>query len=359
MRPVPIRAVPRLESLEAVPWRSAAFRAAIDRARRFAPVRAPVLLCGETGAGKSAFAELVHVHGPGAEAPLLVVNCAALPATLLESELFGHVRGAFTGAETDRAGLLRAAGTGTVLLDEVDKAPRALQAALLHVLDRREVRPVGASRAHPVDARLVFATNRDPLPDPDVLLPDLWFRIGTLRVEVPPVRRRREDFPQLLSLATRRLAEEGLGSVSVTRDVAARLAGWRWPGNVRELFGVIRAAALLAEPVGRIDGAAVDAAAGRGPLAAHLARTEAGTDLAARVRAFEIDEILLALRVEGGHQGRAATRLGLSRRGLNKKLHRYDLLGVMAAEGLEPGSAPPAPPAPPAPREREQIEPLW
>ncbi len=353
MRAVPVHRAPPLPPIEAVEWASPRFRAALERARRFAPVRAPLLLHGETGAGKTAFAELAHRHGPEPDAPFFAVNCASLPATLLESELFGHVRGAFTGAETDRDGLLRAAGRGTVFLDEIDKAPRALQAALLHVLDRREVRPVGGTVVLPLRARLVFATNHEPLPDADVLLPDLWYRIGALRVEVPPLRRRREDLPRITELAAARLEREGCGPVRVTRAARTRLAAAPWPGNVRELIGRLRAAALLGDPPGRIDEAALRAAAPQPHRPSRPGSGDAGEDLAARVRAFEIDEILLAMRVEGGHQGRAAQRLGLTRRGLNKKLHRFDLIRGLEEEGLiaRPAAGPPG--------ERERNETLW
>jgi DNA-binding NtrC family response regulator len=327
---------PLAEITEAVPWRSASWNAALHRARRFARVRSPVLIHGESGTGKSAFAEILHRHGPGPAAPFVRLNCAALPSSLLASELFGHVRGAFTGAETDRPGLLRAAGRGTVLLDEIDKAPRSLQGALLLVLDRDEVRPVGASDTFRIGARLLFATNRPAraLAADASFLPDLFFRIAPLQVHVPPVRERREDFDLLLALALRTLRAEGLAGLRVAADARALLHAHAWPGNVRELFGTLRAAALLRAGSGPIDAAALREAAGDAPLSRHLDRAREASDLASKVRRLERDEILLALRVEAGNQARAAERLGLSRRGLNKKIHRHRLVDLLEREEL-------------------------
>lgn len=321
----------------AVPWRSPAFREALHRGRRFAPSRQPTLIEGESGTGKTAFAEILHRLGDAPGERLVVVNCAALPDSLLESELFGSVRGAFTGAVADREGLLRAAGRGTVFLDEIDKASLSLQAALLHVLDRREVRSLGGRRPHPVRCRLVFATSRDLAGrvEGGAFLPDLAYRIRGMTVPVPAVRHRPEDFDLLLALALRELRTgEGLEPVAVTPEARDLLASWRWPGNVRELFSTVRAAARLRDGTGGIAARHVERAAAGSPFAAHAARVRRPDSLAERVRAFEREEIVLALRLEGGNQTRAARRLGISRRGLNKKLHRHGLLGALEGEGL-------------------------
>jgi transcriptional regulator with PAS, ATPase and Fis domain len=333
---------PLADVTRAVRWRCAVYLAAIERARRFAPAAAPVLLHGETGTGKTAFAELVHAESGRAAHPFARVNCAALTPTLLAAELFGHVRGAFTGAETDRPGLLRSAGRGTVLLDEVDKAPPSLQGALLHVLDAGEARPVGSTATFRVEARLLFATNRPlrprPAADTDApraraILPDLHFRIASLAVPVPPVRRRREDFDLLVALALRTLRIEGLPRLSVDAAALGLLAAHDWPGNVRELHGTLRAAALLRRR-NVIDAATLREAAAGTALERPLDRARTPADLAAKVRDLEREEILLALRVEAGNQARAARRLGLSRRGLNKKIHRHALLEELEREAL-------------------------
>lgn len=329
------RAAPLGALALAVPWRSDAFRRALARARRFAPSPHPVVIRGESGAGKSAVAEILHRLGRDADQPLVVVNCAALPESLLQSELFGHVRGAFTGAEAPREGLLREAGAGTVFLDEIDKASASLQAALLHVLDRREVRSLGDGRTRPLHGRFVFATNAD-LARREAegrFLPDLGYRIGAMAVRVPPVRERLEDLDLLIALALRELRlEERLAGVRVSAAARDVLAAHEWPGNVRELFGVVRAAARLLEGgptigVREIRTAMEDARAGSsGPRSA-------GATLAERLREVEREEILRALRVEGGNQTRAARRLGVSRRGLNKKMHRLGLWSPRGAAG--------------------------
>lgn len=312
----------------AIPWRSAAFREALERARRYAPSPHPVLIRGESGAGKSAFAEILHRLGRDPGEPLVVVNCAALPESLLQSELFGHLRGAFTGAETSREGLLRAAGAGTVFLDEIDKASPSLQAALLHVLDRREVRSLGDRRSRPVRGRFVFATNADLArrAAKGRFLPDLGYRIASMAVRVPAVRERPEDFDLLLALALRELRiDERLSGIRVSAAGRRVLAAHHWPGNVRELFGVVRAAARLGSERRTIGWREIQAVMEDARPAEDGARGPADT-LAGRLRDVERDEILRALRAEGGNQTRAAARLGLSRRGLNKKLHRLGMV---------------------------------
>jgi transcriptional regulator with PAS, ATPase and Fis domain len=321
----------------AIRWRSPSYLSALSRLRKFARTSHPLLICGETGGGKTSFAEVAHAEGPHSSEPFVVVSCPSLPEALLEAELFGHVRGAFTGAEAAKAGLIRAARSGTVFLDEIDKASRSLQAALLQVLDRREVRSVGGHAPDRVSARFVFATNRH-LPAAAArgeFLPDLLYRIAGMSVLVPPVRERSEDLDLLVALALRTIRrDDGLAGVTVTPDARNLLASYEWPGNVRELFGVLRAAAHLLDGQLRIGVREIELAAAASKLEAHVRRVQSAEVLTGRMREFEKQEILLALRLEGGNQTKAASRLGLSRRGLNKKLHRYELLDQLEREGL-------------------------
>jgi transcriptional regulator with PAS, ATPase and Fis domain len=320
----------------ALPWRSGEFRKALARITKLAPGSQPILICGESGVGKSAFAEIAHVLGRNPRQPFVVVNCASLPESLLESELFGYVRGAFTGADSDKLGLIRAARSGTVFLDEIDKASLSLQAALLHVLDRREIRSVGSHTYQPVRARFLFATNRDltAAAARGEFLPDLTYRVSGLRVELPPLRGRLEDFDLLLGLALRDIRlREGL-VVSITREARDLLTTYDWPGNIRELFGIVQAAAYFAGTEGRIGLPQLEIAAESSRLETDTSTLKSEVDLATRVREFEKDQLLRTVRLEGGNQTRAAARLGLTRRGLNKKLHRHGLLDQLAREGL-------------------------
>jgi len=326
----------------ALPWRSRSYAAALARLRAFARGRHPILVGGETGSGKTAFAEVAHAVGPRPSEPFVVVNCAALPEALLESELFGHVRGAFTGADAERTGLLRAARSGTVFLDEIDKASPSLQASLLHVLDRREVRSVGATTPERVRARLVFASNRHlpSLAARGEFLSDLVYRIAGLAVGIPPLRERAEDLDLLVALGLREIRrDDGLDGATLAPGARRLLASYDWPGNVRELFAVLRAAVHLTD-AGRIGPRELELAAEASRLGAHALRARSPSDLATRVAEFERGEILLALRLEGGSQTRAAARLGVSRRGLNKKLHRLGLLDQLEREGLRKAAGP-------------------
>lgn len=277
----------------------------------------PVLIEGETGSGKELVARGLHLLGPRAGAPFRDVNCAALADELIDAELFGHTRGAFTGAVAGRAGLIEEASGGTLFLDEVaDLAPRA-QAKLLRALQQQEVRRVGEGRVRPVDVRIVAACNR-PL-DAEVTAgrfrADLVYRVAGLRILVPPLRARAQDIPLLAEAFWRQLSAQAGTAAALTSDVVDRLMAYAWPGNVRELQHVLATLAVRAPAVGRVTVALLPPAlAGR---ASHVVEPLA----AARSR-FERDYVGAALAQAGHSPSRAARTLGLSRQGLRKLLAR-------------------------------------
>jgi two-component system response regulator HydG len=228
---------------------SPAWRAAVELARRVAPTRSNVLVTGETGTGKELLASLVHRASPRASAPFVKVNCAALPETLLESELFGHERGAFTGADRERIGRFEQASGGTLFLDEVGDTAPTTQAKLLRVLQDQEFHRLGGTRILRTDARIVAATNRDlaALVRAGSFREDLLFRLDVIRIHVPPLRERREDIPALAEHFLARFAHESQRSVEGFSAAAqAKLGEASWPGNVRELEHAIERAVLLA-----------------------------------------------------------------------------------------------------------------
>jgi two-component system nitrogen regulation response regulator GlnG len=208
-----------------------------------------VLIHGETGTGKELVARALHEHGPRKAKPFLAENCAAVPANLLESELFGHKRGSFTGAVADRPGHFVAANGGTVFLDEIGDMPLAMQAKLLRVLQEGEVRPVGANTITKVDVRVVAASNKDlaAMCKAGTFREDLYFRLNVVTVHLPPLRERTGDVRHLVRFFLQRLEEELGRRIGIQPEALAALERWRWPGNVRELDNVVRRAAVFAK----------------------------------------------------------------------------------------------------------------
>ena len=228
---------------------SAAMQEVLEFAARVAPLDTTVLVYGESGTGKEFIVRMIHDQSPRAGAPFLSVNCAALTETLLESELFGHVRGAFTGAVRDKPGLFEVAGSGTLFLDEIGEVPSTVQAKLLRALQEREIRRVGAERNIRVNARVVAATNRDlrAAVDAGTFREDLYFRLGAFVITVPPLRDRREDIPLLVHEFLRRSAGRVKKDVkTVSAEAMTALMRYEWPGNVRELEHAIERAVILA-----------------------------------------------------------------------------------------------------------------
>lgn len=281
----------------------------------------PVTLLGETGVGKEVIAERIHARSPRRDQPFVRINCAAVPELLLESELFGYERGAFTGAVRSKPGLFEAADGGTLLLDEVGELPAGAQAKLLRALDRREVHRVGAVRPRAVDVRLIAATARDlhALQLAGGFRPDLYFRLCGVVLEVPPLRDRLDE----VSTLAREFIEESsrqLGRPPPALDHAALrlLRAWSWPGNVRELRHVIDAAVLLADER-RIGPAQLPARIRAG------AEPPPGPGLRGEVALVERQRILEALEACGGNQSAAARALGISRRTVISRIEAWGL----------------------------------
>jgi DNA-binding NtrC family response regulator len=291
---------------------------------RVAPRDVTVLLTGESGVGKERVAEAIVMASRRAGRPFVRFNCAALSPDLAEAELFGHVRGAFTGAVRARPGLFREADGGTVLLDEVGELAPSMQGKLLRVLQEGEVRPVGEERARTVDVRVLAATHRDPeaLVRAGTFREDLYYRLKVVELRVPSLRERPEDVPVLARHFLDRYAERfGVAPLRIPEGLLDALAARAWPGNVRELENAVESLVALSPPAG-LDAALLPAPAG--------AETGPPLSLRRRVEAYERGLLVEALREARGNRSEAARRLGVSRVTLHDKLAKY---GVAREDG--------------------------
>ncbi len=301
--------------------RSRVIQDVIAKAERVAETKSTVLIMGETGTGKELLARAIHDRSAQRNMPLIKVNCAAIPDTLLESELFGHVRGAFTGAATNKKGKFALADGGTIFLDEIGTMSPTLQAKLLRVLQEREFEPLGAERSQRVDVRVIAATNRDikRLVEDGRFLEDLFYRLNVIPLVLPPLRERREDIPVLVEHFLRKHAHRSGRKIEEIREEArARLNAYDWPGNVRELENTIeRAVVLSGGPV--IDARDITMPGVAGPASAGLPSQE----LRANVEWAERQSVQQALVRAGGVKKDAATLLGISQRALSYYLAKY------------------------------------
>ncbi|OGB94809.1 MAG: sigma-54-dependent Fis family transcriptional regulator [candidate division NC10 bacterium RIFCSPLOWO2_12_FULL_66_18] len=282
--------------------------------RQAAPSDANVLITGESGTGKELVAKALHYNSPRAERPFVPVNCAAVPASLLESELFGHLKGAFTGAVAARRGLFREAEGGTLFLDEIGDMAPELQAKLLRVIEDRAVRPVGSDEASRVDLRLLAATNTD-LPtkiQESQFREDLYYRLAVIPIHIPPLRERREDIPLLAEHFLRRAAASGKAIRSFTPEAMAALLRHPWPGNARELENVVERAVTLT--VGeQITPEALLLETSPAPAPATLLAQSARRPT---IEELTAEYVALVLREVGGDKAKAAEILGISKRTL-------------------------------------------
>lgn len=301
---------------------SPAMRKVLEWVNRAAATTANVLITGETGTGKEVIAQAIHRLGPKHDQPLLSINVAALPETMIESELFGHEKGAFTGAEQRREGILRAAGSGTVFLDEIGDLGAGVQAKLLRALEAREVLPLGSDRAVPFHARILTATHRDLAGrvQSGAFREDLFYRLNVLQIALPPLRERPDDIPALAHHLLRKLAvRNGLTPPALSNEAMQALRRYSWPGNIRELSNVLERALIFAD-AGRIDASQLPTDI-RDGTPAH------GKSLQDAVEAFERNHIAMVLRECEGNRERAAKELGLSPATLYRRIEKLSLKG--------------------------------
>jgi two-component system response regulator HydG len=291
---------------------------------KVAATRDSVLILGESGTGKELVARAIHAKGPWGDQPFVPIDCGALTPTLIESEMFGHVRGAFTGATQGRQGLLAAAGEGTVFLDEVVELPVELQSKLLRALQEREIKPLGSNERIPVKARVVAATNQDleAAIKRGTFRKELYFRLNVVSIKMPPLRERREDIPGLVRFFLQKHKADLGGIAGVSDEVMARLSSYDWPGNVRELENCIqRALALGSAPEIRV----VDLPSN---LLYSVAEPRHDPRTLSTLQELEQRAIIQALEATQGDRLRAAKLLGIGKTTIYRKLKEYGLEDV-------------------------------
>ena len=317
------RALETMSGAASPVFRSAAMQNVVRTVERIAPSDVAILITGESGTGKEVIADLVHALSPRSKNRIIKINCAALPRELIESELFGSVKGAFTGAHSDREGLFRQAEGGTLFLDEISEMPIDTQSKLLRVLQDQEVRPVGGKTSYKTNCRIVAATNRKPeeaIKD-GKLREDLFYRISAISVHLPPLRERRDDIVPLANAFLKRFAAQAnRGIRSFRADALDRLTAFDWPGNIRQLQNEIQRAVLLSE--------------GDEVSAADLSITNVKTNPSGGeevdtsftlLEGVERNAIIQTLKETGGNKLETAKRLGIGRQTLYNKIKAYGI----------------------------------
>lgn len=299
---------------------SARMQKVYETVLKVATKRHPVLVLGESGTGKELVARAVHSFGPWRDLPFVPVDCGALSSNLIESELFGHVRGAFTGASQNRRGLLVDGGKGTVFLDEIAELPVELQSKLLRAIQEREVRPVGSNQRLPLEARIIAGTNQhlEGAITRGTFRKDLFFRLNVVSIKLPPLRDRKNDIPLLVHHFIDRYAGTSDGPRDVSYDAMSRLMSYDWPGNVRELENCVQRALAL--------GSGLEIQVRDLPSSLlYPMQNESGKRRFSTLREIERDAIRQALEMAGGDRLRAARLLGIGKTTVYRKIKEYDL----------------------------------
>ncbi len=308
---------------------SKAVQEVLEAIARLSRSQATVMIRGESGTGKELVAKAIHYNGPRAEHPFIRLHCAAVPETLFESELFGHERGAFTGAAEMRKGRFELAHQGTLFLDEIGDIPLVTQVKLLRVLQDRRFERVGGSKTHGADVRLISATNRDleAMVKSGAFREDLYYRLNVVPITIPPLRERPEDIPLLIEHFLRKYNKQNRREVRLSVDLVELMAGYHWPGNVRELENCIERLVVMAE-LDRLTLGTIPATL-RGYFAdiRHVSRTGPGTEtLTGKLEAIERDRLKKALDHAGWVQAKAARALGITPRQIAYKIRKYRLM---------------------------------
>lgn len=313
---------------------SARMQAIFQMIETVAEVQSTILITGESGTGKELVARAIHDLSPRAEKPFISINCGAFTETLLESELFGYVKGAFTGANTNRKGLFEAANRGTIFLDEIGEMSPAMQVKLLRVLQEKKVRPVGAHEELPVDARVIAATNRDlkKMSTEGTFREDLFYRISVIPISLPPLRDRREDIPDLVDHFIGKFCDQAGKSLSISPKAMQMLETYMWGGNVRELEHTIERAVALERGDEILPERLPENITNYNPerINAEFDLPEAGLNLAAHLDNLEKTYVLEALRKTDGNQTKAADLLQMQVRSLRHLLDKHSLRSLSA-----------------------------